>query len=242
MLIIGLVVIGALGACVVKWILSTKNRTEQQAKEAMLYMSITGNPTHLGHMAAFDRAIKYLKDKKGIPVARATISLANQGYYGWKCDENELYPLTLDQRIMLLKGAIDQAKKEGMFKDVEVTFCSLETDGGGSDHVPVYKKLRAQYKGQHKLYFVAGEDLCRNKCIRNWPGSIKRAIVIKREIDGQDSSIPWPKINKNQVRFYIKPSKGSPYSGLSSTKIRNGIALSPPKLDAQYRAMLPVKA
>jgi|GEM_PF-3811342 len=187
---------------------------------AILYMSITGNPTHLGHMAAIATAIDALA-KRHIHVSEAKISLSGEGYHEHKVKSakqkgvNKI-ALSLEARKHLLFGAIEEAKRRGMFKGIPVNYWN-DQDKGPSDHPESYHRLVKETPPTHRVYLVAGDDLC--KSMGNWP-DIAHAIVIQRKMPNDDySQIVYP--STKQERIYT-PSLYPQYETYSSTSIQKG--------------------
>jgi hypothetical protein len=188
-------------------------------QKAIVYMSITGHPTHLGHMAAVSEAIARLE--KEYHVTNGYVSLGSQEYLKGKVKKDDPC-LTLEQRKTILIQTIQEASSRNMFRGVPVQYTELEQEL--SDHPFVYEKLQQDNKDQ-EVVFVCGPDLYPKTA-----KGFKNVIVLGRE------EMPPPEGMKPN-HSYIIPSLYPQYSGLSSTKLRNGKAsLEPQSLDETFRA------
>lgn len=199
-------------------------------KPAILYMSISGNPTHLGHMAAVSTAIDVLEKENKI-ISQVYISLGSNRYLSGKVGRNGGTQLSNEARLYLLNGAIAEAAKRGMFRGIPVGYTPLEEN---SDHTPVYIELAKQNR-DHDVYFVAGDDVCTR--IGNWQYSIKHAIVLigKAETFHQET-LPEPKIEGWTRKFtHLNPD----FAHYSSSAIQKGeLQLEPQELQEYFEAAL----
>lgn len=201
---------------------------EKKVKPAILYMSITGNPTHLGHMAAVATAIDALR-KQHIPVEEARVSLSFESYHKSKAQKAGKCALSQEAREYLLKGAIQEAEKRNMFQDIKVSYWN-DQDQGESDHPDSYKRL-ASLKKTHQVYLVAGIDLCRS--MRNWP-DVENAIVIQREMEGYEKALDINPPDIQQNRIYAEPLYPE-YKKFSSSAVhKRTILLEPPELQDYF--------
>lgn len=197
------------------------------ARAAVLYMSITGNPTHLGHMAAVAAAINVLKASQ-IPVAKAYVSLSSQKYM-----ESKILPgngkfnkitLSLSRRQFFLEAAIKEATNRQMFDGVPVSYWDDQVGADpnstiGIDHPEAYDKLSEEEdKADRDVYLVAGTDLCRR--MNNWP-TVKRAIIVQRTPTGTEQAVP--EAPAGCKRMFIQALYPE-FAGLSSSAIREGRA------------------
>lgn len=200
--------------------------------KAKIYMSLTGNPTHLGHMMVIATTIDALA-KKNIHVDEVKVSLSHDSYLQSKVKKDQAQgtkkvALSQEAREHLLLGAIQEAKIRDLFKGVEVNYWNDQKEGY-SDHPESYARLAKKFEKTHQIYLAAGSDLCLG--MRNWP-TVEHAVIIER--DASDSEpIVYPHSNKD--RIYVKPLH-SEFADLSSTKIQNGTkSLSPPELQEYFQ-------
>lgn len=200
------------------------------AERAILYMSITGNPTHLGHMAAIATAIDVLV-KKGTIVEKALISLSADDYHKTKvANAPGKFALSQEAREHLLQGAIAEAGRLEMFQNVPVEFWN-DQDLGSSDHPESYRRLAAE--SEAPVFFVAGFDLC--KSMGNWINSVKNAIVIFRNEDNHQID-QLPAANPSLIRLFSE-SQYPQFKDLSSSDIQKGKAqLVPVELQQYFEA------
>lgn len=191
---------------------------QETKPKALIYMSITGHPTHLGHMAVVAEAIHHLLQK--YQITQAYISLASQDYLKGKVKKGDPC-LTYEQRKHILLETIKQAAATNMFRGIPVEYTPLEQEL--SDHPFVYKRLKETNKEQ-EVFFVCGPDLYPKTAI-----SFKKVIVLGREeMNGTHKIMP--------DHTFIHPNLYPQYAGLSSTKIRSGQAsLEPQSLDVTFR-------
>lgn len=184
------------------------------AKRAILYMSITGNPTHLGHMAAIATAIHALA-KKGIAVKEAKISLSSEAYHKGKVKVagNKKVALSQEAREYLLKGAITEAAKRNMFKGISVEYWN-DKEEGFSDHPQSYRHLAKKSDGP--VYLVAGFDLCQK--MGNWSSSVENAVIISRDSTKEDKN-KLPILPASYIRLFEKTIYPQ-YESLSSSAIQ----------------------
>ncbi len=198
-------------------------KKEIQKEYAVLYMSITGNPSHLGHMSAIATAIDVLA-KRDITVVEAKISLASPYYLGEKVARAtyNIAALSQEAREFLLHGAINEAARLNMFKGVPVTYWN-DQSRGYADHTLSYVTLAKISK--YPVYFVSGDDLC--KKMMNWVGTgVERAIVISRN-KGEDLK-GYQLKNSKYIRMFEKSSYPA-LESLSSTAIQEGKEQLQPK-------------
>lgn len=198
---------------------------------AILYMSLSGNPTHLGHMAVVASAIDYLREKN-IPIKEVRISLSHESYLQGKVkDHNDkllksnatpeqkrrefkvLIPRV--QRTEILQKTINAANDLGMFKGVPVTVWN-DQDQGESDHPDSYKRLLNE-NPSNKVYLLAGTDLADNM---TWSfKTVPHAIVVTREGKAPKQE---PLEEKKTTRFIVENMNYSQYNAHSSSKIQAG--------------------
>lgn len=197
---------------------------KSEKERVIIYMSLTGNPTHLGHMAAVATAIDVLV-KKEMEVDHVRISLSDQGYHQGKVARSKGKKIALKQeeREYLLNGAIQEAARRNMFKNVLV--CSWnDQDNGYADHPDSYARLVKEQ--ELPVYLVAGADLC--KAMNNWP-SIKNAIIVSRESSSSDISAYANNIPDPSYQRLFVNSLYSEFINLSSSAIQEGRAALEPK-------------
>ena len=229
-----------------------KPPVSQSKKRVILYMTLTGNPPHLGHMVPIAAAIDALA-KQNIGVTRALISLSSQKYLQSKVfkDPNKI-ALTHEARLHILNGVIQEAAHRGMFRGVPVEFWDDQAgyeDKGvyGCDHPESYARLTTKEGLQrevaakriksftdeecdHDVYLVAGMDLCQN--MRNWP-SIKHAIIVNREKD-----VAPPASARGCTRIFLKADLYPDLAHLSSSAIQKSEQqLEPPAMQAYFKAL-----
>lgn len=180
------------------------------AQEAIVYMPMTGNPTHLGHMSAINNSINEVR-RQGFVVKQAFAGLSSQEYLQTK---NASIELNFPQRKEFTMAAIEDAHDAGMFKDVSVWV--LE-EPEGSDHPDVYHKLDQKEKARNTprtVILAAGGGLARK--MNNWK-DIPFAVIVERT---GASSQPLPPIPPNTKRW--KADTDPRYVSVSSTTIRAG--------------------
>lgn len=155
-------------------------------KEVLLYMSISGNPAHLGHMAALGTAIKELEKRKET-ISKALVSLSSQAYLEEKQRATiDKVCYTYAERIRMLQHVILEAKTQNMFGTVDVEFWD-DQEEGYSDHPISYDKL-TKSNPLKKVILITGTDLCRsmaNWCLEN----IAHAVVVSRGQGDKDTRI-----------------------------------------------------
>lgn len=198
---------------------------------AVLYMSITGNPTHLGHMAAISTAIDILK-KKEIRVDEVRVSLSNDDYLKHKVKYSpgdKKIALSQLAREHILNATIQEAQSRKMFNDVKVIYWD-DQDQGYSDHPESYQRLAETHRKTHRVYLVAGIDLCMR--MNNW-SDIEHAIVINREMDSKEKAFG---ISKSRHDRIFADSLYPEYAKLSSTAIQKGIMKLEPDSLQEYFA------
>lgn len=111
---------------------------------AILYMSISGNPAHLGHMAAMGTAIKELQQQQ-VKIDRAFVSLSSQAYVEEKQRRTlDKVCYTYQERIQKLLFVLGEAKKLNMFDSVSVEFWD-DQEEGYSDHPISYEPIPLIY-------------------------------------------------------------------------------------------------
>lgn len=212
-----------------------KNQAEKKEiikKPVILYMSLTGNPTHLGHMAVIATAIDAIR-QKNLEVTEAKISLSDEAYHQRKvkreiANGSKKVALSQDARLHLLNEAIKEAEKRKMFDGVKVSYWN-DQDQGESDHPDSYNRLAQSVQKTHDVYLVAGKDLCIS--MLNWP-SVKNAVVVQRNMEHMEKMIPG---KSNQVRIYAE-SKYPEFAHYSSSAIQNGtLELEPAELQMYFK-------
>lgn len=200
-------------------------------ERVILYMSLTGNPTHLGHMAAVATAIDVLV-KQGMMVRQVRISLSDESYHKGKVARAQGKKIALEQedRVYLLNGAIEEAVKRNMFQGVQVDYWN-DQDKGYSDHPDSYKRL-VQEEAPSPVYLVAGADLC--KAMNNWP-SVENAIIVSRESSSSDILARKENhLNSSYRRLFVK-SLYPEFTTISSSAIQEGnMNLEPTKLQTYF--------
>jgi nicotinic acid mononucleotide adenylyltransferase len=206
----------------------------------VLYMSLTGNPTHLGHMAAIATAINELM-KKGLKIDHIRVSLSDEGYHKHKVVRNnekiteakdKKVTLSQEDREYFLKEAIQEAACRNMFKGVPVWYWN-DQDKGYSDHPESYNRLVKELK--MPVFLIAGEDL--RIGMRDWP-SVENVVIVSRELS--ESSISKYKDNppsSSYQRIFVK-SLYPEFETFSSSAIQKGdkakARLEPEKLQARF--------
>ena len=99
----------------------TPTPTPSNQPKAKIYMSLTGNPTHLGHMMIVATAIDELV-KRNICVDEVKISLSHESYLKSKVSKEQnkgikKVALSQEAREHLLNGAIKESAKEGFSRE-----------------------------------------------------------------------------------------------------------------------------
>jgi nicotinic acid mononucleotide adenylyltransferase len=189
-------------------------------------MSITGNPTHLGHMAAVATAIDHLAEKN-IRVSNVKISLSDDNYHQNKVQKSNGKKFALNQkaRVHILDETIKEAAKRNMFKGVKVNYWN-DQDLGYSDHPDSYRRLVQESKCP--VYLVAGKDLCVG--MQNWVHSVEHAIVVDRDESHAIENLP----KTEHERIFLK-SNYPEYEKYSSSAVQEGkIALEPKSLQDYF--------
>lgn len=218
--------------------LKQKDSSEQPPKthtlkeKAVLYMSLTGNPTHLGHMAAVATAIDALM-KKGMEIDHARISLSDEAYHKNKVIRAKGKKVALPQeaREHLLQEAIKEAAKRNMFRGVKVEYWN-DQDQGFADHPDSYKRLTKDL-APLPVYLVAGIDLCH--AMGNWAHSVENAIVVSRSSPDNAESKQPPTTKMN--RLFVK-SIYPEYEGISSSAIQERKAkLEPESIQTYFESV-----
>ena len=196
-------------------------------------MSLTGNPPHLGHMAAIAAAIDGLA-RQNIRVNRVLVSLSAQTYLEGKITPGK-FALKNLARIHLLDKTIQEAARRGMFRGVAVEFWNDQKGYEhqrpyGCDHPESYSRLSNPQllqgeinahritplpSGQHDVYLVAGSDLCRR--MSNWP-SIKNAIIVKRN---EEDSVAYPPNPQESTRLFLDALYPE-FESFSSSAVQRG--------------------
>lgn len=202
---------------------SSSESTALPKTKAVLYMSITGNPPHLGHMGAVATAIKVLASQN-IKIDRVLVSLSNEGYLKRKVLHSDIQDLALSQeaREFLLDGAIKEAERRKMFDDVKVEYWDDQDQVGESDHSESYQRLAKTT--DDPVYLVAGMDLCVGT--DNWSShSIDNAVVVYRSASDEKLK----PVTNNLTRIFAKTFYPE-FESLSSTLIHKGQA----KLEPSY--------
>lgn len=185
-------------------------------------MSITGNPAHLGHMAAVATAVNELAKQKIRPT-KIRISLAGQPYVAGKCSQTGEVGLPFKLREQILKQTITEAVRLEMFQKVEADFWE---DGNNEtvfvDHPVAYSRMQKELrKDETSVIFVGGDDLADNMESKGaWKG-IKHAIIVSRS-DNQPKEGD-AQLSDEGIPTRIRVASIFPeYADLSSSNIRRG--------------------
>ncbi len=202
--------------------IAEENKVEAESLSkgrVIVYMSITGHPTHLGHMAVVAAAISRLVER-GFEVTQAFISLGQQWYLEGKLNKDDPR-LSFEVRKNILEETIAYAAAQNMFNGVPVAYTDLEQRKG--DHPPVYKYLKETNPDQ-SVFFVCGPDLYPKTAT-----GMDHVMIVGRE--GEKA----PNLAKNKDHELLEPHYPQ-YAHYSSTKIRKGeISLEPESLDQYFR-------
>lgn len=249
---LGGAVLGYLGYQAVKWIVHKCQRTEKidgiararkntknltqitqtpplSEKGAILYLSISGNPVHLGHMAVVGAAIDHLR-AKNIPVKEVKISLSHESYLASKVADNNTSVLKSNDkdlakknykvliprntRVKFLEATIQEANRRNMFQNIPVSYWN-DQDKGESDHPASYRRLASQ-NPSNRVYLLAGVDLANNMA---WSvDSVAHAIIVPR--DGYE--LKEVKQVENGTRWVASNANYSEFGHYSSSKIQAG--------------------
>ena len=215
---------------------STETETETSSHEikplkdrVVLYMSLTGNPTHLGHMAAVATAIDTLV-KNELEIDHVRVSLSDEAYHQSKVSraKGKKIALAQEDREYLLNGAIQEATKRNMFQGVRTEYWNDQNEGF-SDHPDSYKRLVQELKCP--VYLVAGADLCNG--MNNWP-SVQNAVIVSREAPSSDTSKYSDNTPPSYQRLFVK-SLFPEFETLSSSAVQEGKArLEPEELQTFF--------
>lgn len=141
---------------------------------ADVYVSISGNPTHMGHMQMIALAVSRL-EKIGYQINKVEVSLAKQEYVENKVFGDNLLSeknvmkkisLPLSERIEFLKAAIDQAEKDGIFKKKLINYY---------DKSDLFSPPYSSTNEGRKIFYVCGTDFADETS-----PSFKHAVIVTR--------------------------------------------------------------
>lgn len=163
------------------------------AVKAILYTSLSANPIHKGHMGIIATAIDGLR-KQNINVEKAFVALSFESYIKNKVQRDnakiiseninlqDKKPLKVllkrETRVKFLEAAI--AESQDQLQGVPVQYWN-DQDKGSADHPEAYERL-AQENPDHRVFLIAGTDLCNS--MGNWGGKkgiVKHAVIISRQ-------------------------------------------------------------
>ncbi len=179
-----------------------------------LYISMAGNPAHMGHMQMIALAVNRLV-QEGYQVDRVKVALSSEDYLQQKVHwtnvsietnrgkpgvEPEMPRILIprDKRIVFLRAAIDQARQEGVFnQDLLIDY---------------FDDVQGHEKGK-KMFKVRGADHVEDL------GNIPHAVIVTRE--GKMPEGVTPLHTKDQSRFIIN-NEDTKTSTYSSSAIQNG--------------------
>jgi len=210
-------------------------------KTAHLFLSLTGNPPHMGHLHILALAIEALV-ARGYSIGQVRIALSSEQYaqqkvhwqnvsiqtHNKKLSEGEKPEmlrvlLPREKRIDFIRKLIFEAKREETFEK------SLDTDCWEDAPDNLERNLSLSYwNSPGEIFFVCGADFAEEKPeLFGENQVIKRAVVIGREIAN------FPKNEENDHQIFIE-NKGET-SKFSSSKIQNGqYELLPPCIREEF--------
>jgi uncharacterized protein (TIGR02452 family) len=184
--------------------------------------SITGNPTHMGHMHMIAQAVNRLKNA-GYKVNQLHVSLSDEDYLQGKVQEgndkiekdnssgkaHQMFKVCLprEKRIEFLRSAILQAKNEKIFvEEISIGFDGENrVQGGSQKSKKVFRVCGADFAKGERLF---SED---KKFFGNW-------VIVTRE--GTELAEFSEYHTKNFSRLIIK--NDDDMNTYSSSKIQNG--------------------
>lgn len=223
---------------------------EQQPKEptippAVLYISISANPPHLGHMTAIATAIEGLRERC-IPIEKCYVSLSYETYIQGKVfkenqrieaenhQDQEKIPLktllSREERIVYLNATIEEAARRNMFQGVPVSYWDDQVFGP-CDH-PEHYPVLAKMESERRLYFVGGADLC--EPMGNWP-DLNHVIIVKRNGAGPSNC---NHVEEEDYSRLILEGKYQEYTHFSSSAIQAGnYEMLVPALRDRFKAL-----
>ena len=216
--VFGLLTFG-FAARALKKIYSREVRNIPVARVADVYVSISGNPAHLGHMQMVALAVNRLEEL-GYRINKVKISLANEESVENKVHGDNLLkkennmckvPLPMLTRIKFLEAAIRQAKDEGVFKQ-DLVVNSYKKDD-------LFSLRRSLWKDR-KIFYVCGTDFAEDQTgpIRK-QGGFKHAVIVTR-----DGKVPTGIVESHteELSRLIVCNNDETTSKYSSSNIQNG--------------------
>jgi nicotinic acid mononucleotide adenylyltransferase len=206
-------------------------------KPIILYLSISGNPPHLGHISALNQVVTSLT-KHGRKVEKIYISLAVDQYISHKLenlsdsDLSKNIHMNLDDRCRFLQEIIKDARNLNMLKNLDQFHINVEIAGmNGSQiksennggHRSVYEHI-AQVHQNNCVLFVAGQDT--EEVNKSWARSpsknpIYYAAIVQRVVaKTEPNKAPFQRTSYNTIDFRWDVLGDSEYGSVSSTDIR----------------------
>ncbi|MGD0665782.1 MAG: hypothetical protein ABSA17_08695 [Rhabdochlamydiaceae bacterium] len=186
-------------------------------KRINVYADISGNPTHLGHMHMIGLAVNRLV-KEGYLINQVKVELGSEGYLQEKVprwnaqiqkDNNSpentpkmlIVPIPLEDRIVFLRAAIQEAKEKGFLEK--------------SLHIDYSDRQDSQWKYELPFFQVCGVDFAETGGLEN----VQHAIVVTRDKEPPQWLVDEACRGDNR-RFIVRNEAET--SGHSSSRIQNG--------------------
>lgn len=223
------------------------SQSEQEHPEAVVYMSISGNPTHLGHVEAINEAASKIREI-GYRVSKVYLSVAHQSYVRSKVhSRNQTIQRTsqkfvsfdLKSRQEIARKVIRAAEKTNLIAQGAVQFLNdqvpfpedgllQEAPQGNAeehDHPETLRRL-IQENPEARVFMVTGSDFWETRegtgVYRNKRPYIDHTIIFARE----DANIEAIK-NGTRAEGKTRLVFPAPKSNYSSSKIQKGELLMP---------------
>ncbi len=230
--------------------IKTQSGTNDVEKIADVYVSMAGNPAHMGHMHMIALAVNRLVEK-GYQINQVKVVLSEEQYLKDKvqwsnksiekhnenpAEQTEMFRVLIPRikRIEFLRAAIKQAKDDEVFdKSLDIDYVD---DSNGLEWIHVVTPNSPE-QNSRKTFYVCGADFASDKPgFVGMQGMIKHVVIVTR-----DGNLPngISETDENDFSRLIVSNNDKNTSIYSSSKIQNGAYDQlPPSVREEFKKLL----